>query len=79
MTHEFPVRDEHKAILALIQTAHENIDLVPGSIGGQDVVFIVEWLDDDSGAPLMTYRVLAQIVTGEMLGVVHVEQPVLQA
>ncbi len=79
MEHNFPVKPEHYKILEVIQNGGEDIDIVPGTIGGQEVVFIVKWLNDDDGSPLMTYQVLAQIVTGELMGAVKVEQPVLQA
>ena len=79
MTHNIPVRPEHYKILAIIQNGDEDVDLLPGTLGGIDVVFIVKWLNDDEGSPLMTYQVLAQLVTGELMGAIKTEQPVLQA
>jgi hypothetical protein len=77
MTHEFPVNPEHRAVLARIQQADENIDLIPGKIGEQEVVLIVEFQDDDTGSPLMTYKVLAYIVTGDIIGVIKVDVPAM--
>jgi hypothetical protein len=79
MTHEFPIRPEHRAILARIQQGGENLDLIPGKIGEQEVVLVVEFQDDETGSPLMTYRVLAYIVTGDIIGVIKVDVPAMVA